>query len=161
VIIPHRRGETDEADAINRPYFSTSVITLRSSKSGFALAGGILTILSSLGCSLLGLIFLILGFAANWGESPNTPLYSDYWSLFIGILGFIAFALGLAGGIMALIRRNFALAIIGPFLIVSEVLAITIYMRASGVFGVLLILLFAIPPLLGLIFVAIAKQEFR
>lgn len=121
------------ADVFHHPYFSKPIKTVRSSKSGFVLAGGILTILSSLACVPLGLFYIFFGFASNWGEYSNYP--PDYWSLLIGILCILGLVLGLTGGIMAIIMRKFAFAMIGPSLIsiAAFTSALYIYVATGGV----------------------------
>jgi hypothetical protein len=55
-------------------------VPVKSSKSAFALVGGILTILGSFGCILLSLFF-VNGFIYNWGEYPNVlPIIGLYLS---------------------------------------------------------------------------------
>ncbi|MBX5327657.1 MAG: hypothetical protein ACQXXH_01475 [Candidatus Bathyarchaeia archaeon] len=130
-------------------------------KFAFALIGGVLAILSSLGCGLLGLFF-IMGFRANLLDYPNSP--PDYLVLSIGILGILGFVLGLAGGVMTLLRRKFVLAIVGPSLIIIEALVTTLRF-ATNPFGISLLVIYTITllalALLSVIFVTIAKQEFR
>jgi len=151
---------------------SVFVAVYKSSKSAFALVGGILTILGSFGCILLSLFF-VNGFIYNWGEYPNSP--TDYWALFIGMLSLLSFILGVIGGIMALSRKSFALAAVGSSLVAVEAFVVILYLfvRISSVADVLPVFyawnftfyytafLLVMLGVLGVIFVVVARREFR
>jgi len=120
-------------------------------KRGFRIAGGVLSIIAACICIITGLI----GLAYHYTYGIAT----------LGIPGLIAFAFGLTAGILTLMRRVFALAIIGEiFVMVAGVLAFipvsytnyyAYYIHAwpAGIFIFLLILL-------GLIFTALARADF-
>ena len=120
-------------------------------------AAMVLTILSSIGCLLLGLFF-VLGFHANLLDYPNSP--PDYMDLFVGVFGIISFVFGLLGTVATIDRRRFPLAIVGPSLMTIESLIVTLYISAQGVVGFYTVLLLVLA-FLATVYVAIAKQVFR
>jgi uncharacterized paraquat-inducible protein A len=80
-------------------------------KTAFPVAGGCLTIFTACLCAFLGILG-ILGVAAfsSFYVSPGTVFSVSI----MGVFGIIAFAVGLAGGMMSIRRKRFELAVVGP-----------------------------------------------
>lgn len=131
-------------------------------KRGQRIAGGVLTIIAA--CLLF-----IVGIIGIWS-------YYGGWATLVGLLGLLGFAFGLAGGILTLTRKVFALAIIGVVLVmvvgilscipISYTSSYYSYYSGYSYYTSYLylwplgfpIFLFS---LLGVIFTAVAKQDFR
>lgn len=122
-------------------------ISAERSKSGFPIAGGILVILAASFVFINGLYYLIYMTSSYW--------HFGIGGIILGIICIIGFALGMAGGISSLTRKNFVSAVIGASFVV-----------AGG--SVSLVVPFSILPgmvsfvlgVIGLIFIAISKKEF-
>jgi hypothetical protein len=82
----------------------------------------------------------------------------------MGVLGTLAFALGLTGGILTLRRSHFALPIIGESLILLSAFVTMILFSAAGYDAWIVGLLFGLPvmilSILRIIFTGISKKEF-
>lgn len=124
-------------------------------RTGKSLTGAILIILGAMFCLVEGTIIYSTGVYSRWGWWYN-PIWS-YWGWVVMILivfAYWGFAIGLTGGILTLKRIKFPLAIIGSaFVIVSGCLAFL----GTFFFGILILVL----GILGTIFIAISKDEFR
>jgi hypothetical protein len=131
-------------------------------RTGFPIAGGILTIVGSCIAAFIGILMLI---ASAFQSNAYYYYYNPYpYYLFIGIFGILGFAFGLTAGIFSLKRRHFAFSIIGiSLLLLSGFVTMVLFalMPFGSVWGGLL---FGLPAmllsLLGLIFTAISKSEF-
>jgi hypothetical protein len=131
-------------------------------KTGFPIAGGILTILGSCIAAFIGMLMLI---ASAFESNAYYYSYNPYpYYLFIGFFGILGFAFGLTAGIFSLKRKHFALSIVGTSLLLLSgfVMVVLFALMPYGSVGVGL--LFGLPAmllsLLGLIFTAISKGEF-
>jgi hypothetical protein len=131
-------------------------------KTGFPIAGGILTIIGSCVAAFIGIFMLIISALQSYSYYYSYNPYLEY--LLIGMFGVIGFAFGLTAGIFSLRRRHFAISIIGTSLLMLSgfVTMLAFALMAYGsVWGGLLfglpIMLFS---LLGLIFTAISRSEF-
>ncbi|UCH32566.1 MAG: hypothetical protein JSV05_04080 [Candidatus Bathyarchaeota archaeon] len=142
-------------------------------KNWYSTAGGILTIVAACVCGLLG--FLSLGFYMMegpmmwllWQYSPfHFYIIHFFVSFLSGIFVLIGSAIGLAGGVAALTRKRFKLAIVGiGFIIASSIVGMRrITLSIFGPFGFILALLLGVPPIvfsiLGLILVRVSRKEF-
>lgn len=118
-------------------------------RAPFPLAGGVLTIIGS--CFALPAAILSIYISYDWG-AYGYGAYPAY-ILFFGIFGLIAFAFGLAAGIMTLKRIHIVFSIFGvSFLLASGVMMII----AVLVLGLLIMIL----SILGVIFVALSNKQF-
>jgi hypothetical protein len=140
-------------------------LKLMKKRSGFPVAAGILTIIGACLIVIVGLAGLLSFWLAmsqgvfGFGYSPSILYY-----LVMGIINSLAFAFGLAGGICAIRRRRFALAIAGTtLLLVSGLVTIAVF-ALQGYYAIVLGAMFGLPVLiisiLALIFVAVSKGEF-
>ena len=122
--------------------------------SGFPLAGGILAIISACICAFVGIISLAR-FASYF--------YFHYWLFFVGMFALVGFIFGLTGGILALRRRYFEIAIFGVSLIMLSGFVNIVVLRVAPR-GVFLVALLGIPILIlsimSLIFIVISQAEF-
>lgn len=149
-----------DEEAIYCSYCSKPLKQLPFKQTGFPIAGGILAIIASCVCIIIGLVYLIM-FQASISYVGGQPRWE---CLFAGLFGIIAFAFGLAGGITSLRRKNFKLAIIGVCFALTSgfvnfgALGTHPYSALLGglIFGLPIIIL----SLLSLIFIAISKGEF-
>ncbi|WP_455392610.1 zinc-ribbon domain-containing protein [[Eubacterium] cellulosolvens] len=123
--------------------------------SGKSLAAGILILIASGFCLVEGTIIYCIGVFRHWGWWYN-PIW-DHWgwvAIILIVFAYWGFAIGLTGGILTLKRTKFPLAIIGStFVIVSGCLAFL----GTFYFGILILVL----GILGTVFTAIARNEFR
>jgi hypothetical protein len=168
---PYCGNEIREEKAVycphcGKPLGETQVRDTSHKKTGFPIAGGILTILDSCMCAFIGGIGL-LALASEYMRGMPFYYYTGYEvSMFvIAFFGIMGFAFGLASGIMSLRRRHFALSIAGLSLLILTGIAIIIGAGASPYEDSLSGgLEFGLPimgiAILSLIFVAISKQEF-
>jgi hypothetical protein len=156
----------DEA-AIYCPYCANP-LTAQKRRTAFPVAAGILTIIAA--CITLAIGVLSLMTAVNYfttirtfnpSPPPNYPPVLPY--LIMGIFNVVAFAFGLAGGVCALRRRRFALSIGGAGMVLASAFVV-IFSIGSIPYALFLGLLFAMPILilaiLGVVFVAVSKNEF-
>jgi hypothetical protein len=103
-------------------------------KTWMPTAAGILTIISGVACLLLGLIAIVVGHAVG--------RFSGIWGFgFIGIPHMVIGIVSILGGVFALQRKMWWLALVG---------AILALMWPSSLFGIL-----------SIIFVALSKKEFK
>jgi len=110
-------------------------------KTGFPVASGILCIIAS-GIFIVALLFVM---------ARNAHSYLFFWNIFLTTL--VGFASGLAGGIVTLNRKFFAVAVS----MAVVVLACSLYtMLMIPLFGVILLIL----SIISLIFIFVAKKEF-
>lgn len=117
--------------------------------SGQVTAAGILTIISSCLCLVLGIIAMIYLLTSYY--YPYYPYY-----IFIVIFGILGFGFGLTGGIYILKRKIFALGLVGVILvIIAAVVSIP---------NITLFILLGIPivimAIISLTFIATFKHEF-
>lgn len=125
-------------------------------KSGFPLTGGILVILAASFVLISGLIYLLyFTIYSSMSYGYYYPWYYGGWSLILGIMCIIGFALGIVGGISSLTRKNFVVAVIGAsFVIVGGSISLL------TPFAILLGIVSFVLGILGLILIAISKKEF-
>ena len=132
-------------------------------------AAGILCIVGGIGGVLFGIVAVVFLFFVIVGGVPDMPppepptelpgLLNESLIFLIvwGILGIIAVAMAIVGGVCALRRRIWGLALAG---------SICTLIGPWGLLGILipsimpLMLLFAIPGILATTFIARAKREF-
>ena len=135
--------------------FCGTSIKKEKKRTGFPIAAGVLTIIASCICILVGILFIAAFAVETYG-------YYEVGYLVPGIFALIGFAFGLTAGILTLKRRTFPLAVIGIiFIMISAFLTFIpfseYYPWTSG-------LLFGLPTLvlsiLALIFTAISREEF-
>jgi uncharacterized membrane protein len=133
-------------------------------RSGLLTAGGVLVIIDS--CIVM--VTAILGLIASVGVLSAPQHYSNtgiYYNIFIvSLFEVLCFAFGLTAGIQSLRRKTFVISIIGiVFLMVAGILDL-VYLGIPYGGALWFFLLFGgttlILSLLGLIFVAIKKQDF-
>jgi len=150
---PKYGKEIQDIEAAYSPYLGKEI---QSTKTSFPIAGGILAIVAACISVFLGIISI-----ASFVSSLGYPWYSpDYWTLFIGVTGFFAFAFGLTGGIMSLKRKNRAVTMVGVCLtMLSGFITIPAFgtMFLTGLLFGIPIILFSVP---SLIIIAISKTEF-
>jgi hypothetical protein len=125
-------------------------------RTPFPTTAGILTIIGSCIAIVMGIIYLVaalfsVGYAYGYTYGYFYGLSVYY--LITGILGIIAFAFGLTGGIFSLKRKRLAFSIFGMSLLI-----------ASGIMMAMPVWVFGLPivvlSILSIIFVAISKGEF-
>jgi len=132
-------------------------------KTGFPIAGGILTIIAA------SITFFVASLAVVEIVSCVSAYYIGQniayviFVVFVGIWSFLAFGLGLAGGIFSIRRSHFALSIVGiSLLLVTGLVSILEFgILGSGwssgmIMGIPIIIL----TILSLIFVGVSKNEF-
>jgi hypothetical protein len=131
-------------------------------RSGFPIAGGVLTIIA--GCiaiiyGILGTLSFIISFSLRF-----TGSVSIYGYLIMGILGLLAFALGLTGGIFALKRRHFPLSMAAVCVVLVSGVSTIVVISLQGPYAVPAGLLFGLPvvilAILAVVFTAMARKEF-
>jgi hypothetical protein len=129
-------------------------------RSGLPIAGGVLGIITACACLFIGIISTIAFAALSY---YYYYYYLQYGLWFIGAFAFIGFAFGLIGGIFALKRTCFELAITGASLLLLSgfinILALTAHPYIGFVFAILGIPI-VILSTLSLIFIAMSKTEF-
>jgi hypothetical protein len=98
-------------------------------QSGMPVAGGVLIIIASLGY-LIGGGFIAAGSSFFWGLGGGAGVICGVVLLVLGVVSFL-------GGIYAIGRKNFGIAVIGGIFVIPSILG-----------------------LIGLILVAVSKDEF-
>jgi hypothetical protein len=127
----------------------------RTTRTGFPIAAGVLSIISSSVAMLFALLFIGAYMATFNFRYPtsNLNLLAD------GVFGVAAFAFGLAGGIMTLKRKNFVFALLGPCFLIAK--GATLIVATGGdTLGVLIGSTVLALTILSLIFVSISYKEF-
>jgi hypothetical protein len=124
-------------------------------KTGFPIASGILTIISSSVIMLFSGIFVVAGvlsLSSRYAAPQSLNLLSD------GLFGVLVFGFALTGGIMILKRKNFAFAIVALcFMVVKGATFIIANADSLGAaIGIVIIVL----TVLSLIFTSISYKEF-
>jgi hypothetical protein len=144
------QGETEEQEPINYQYEQTA----DKPKTGFPIAAGILTIITSSIIMAFSGIFVFAGIltVSSRYTSQGVNLLGD------GLLGFLVFGFALAGGIMTLKRKNFTFSIIAMcFMIVKGATSVIVPGELLGVaIGIVIMAL----SVLSLIFTSISYKEF-
>jgi hypothetical protein len=136
---------------------------VKEKRHGFRIAGGVLTIIATAVLSIALFISWVMAINALSYLAPQSP---SKWPIIVAFLDAIAFAFGIAGGVLALKRKALAITIFGTVLVmVAGVLAfIPLNYGVSGSydihtwiigFPVFLLSLF------GLIFTSVAFQDFK
>ncbi|MDH4269489.1 MAG: hypothetical protein OEV52_04235 [Dehalococcoidia bacterium] len=132
-------------------------------------AAGILCIIGGIGGVFFGIVVLVLLFVYIWGvpdtpgrqpptELPGLLNESLIFLLIWGILGIIAIVMAVVGGVYALRRRIWGLALAG---------SICTLIGPWGLLGILIpstmpwMLPFAIPGILATMFIVRGKREFE
>jgi len=133
-------------------------------RSGFPIASGVLAIIAACISDIFG-IFGIIGSFQSYYYYYGYHYIVDYRLLFTGIFGLLGFALGLTGGICALRRKNFAMAIVGVcFILMSSLFTVSLGSVYATSYSLVGVFFFGLPTLIlaiiSLIFVAISKNEF-
>jgi len=133
------------------PIEITPIVKFKS--SNLPLTGGILTIIDACLCLFIG----IVGVLRYAGSFYNYP-----WLLFLGLTAFLGFAFGLVGGIAALKRKLYEIALLGVSVIMLSGFIDVVALAARH--RILLEALLGIPVLvlaiLSLVFIAISRTEF-
>ncbi len=164
LICPNCGRDITEADALYCPYCAMP-LKLMKKRSGFPTAAGILTIIGACIIVIVG----SLGLLAFWLAMSQSAFGFGYPSsilyyLVMGIFDSLAFAFGLAGGICAVRRRRFALAIAGTILLLVSGLVTIAVFALQGYYAIVFGAMFGLPVLilsiLAVIFVAVSKGEF-
>ena len=147
--------EFKEEDAVYCPYCGVDLKAIKK-RTGFPIAAGVLTIIASCICLIVAVPSLVGVAVYSWRFFSSTyPILL----LVSGVLGVLAFALGLASGIFSFKRMRFGLTVAGESIVL-----------ASGVAGAFLVSLFSgiilglpviILAILGVVFTAISKGEFK
>lgn len=154
--------EIKDENAVFCPHCSKRLVETASRKSGLPIASGVLAIIAA----LFSIAPIKFGWdrVRYWLEHPPLPRQeyyatADYLMLAAGIAGF---ALGLIGGIVALRRRIFALAIVGSAILTFSGLLVAIAFGINDLarFSVLFGMPIFIPGLLSLIMAGVSKSEF-
>ncbi len=158
--IEHTKKQSASTGELKEKMSSANSFPTKRAKTGFPIAGGILAIIASCTCIIFAVLG-IMGFASTLSYRYYSPYY---WALLMGILGAVAFAFGLAGGIMSLRRKHFVLALVGAcFLLLqgfTTILAIGIEGIDALAYGVLVGTPTIVLSVLSLIFIAISNREF-
>ena len=158
---PNCAKEIKDEDSVYCPYCRRFLREMPFKTTGLPIAGGILAILASCITCFIA-VSVIAAFLGNLSIYLSVPPF--YGMIFLGMFGIVAFALGLAGGITSLTRKNFAPSIVGICFSILQGFIIVIVsgtvgdsaLRAGFLLGLPIIAL----SILGLIFVAISKAEF-
>jgi hypothetical protein len=142
------RGEPEKQEPMNYPYEQTKKV-----KTGFPIAAGSLTIITSSIIMAFSGIFIVGGILTISSRSYQTiNLLGD------GLLGALVFGFALTAGIMILKRKNFVFSIIGLcFMLVKGTTFILVTSELVGVSLGIIIIAIAI---LSLIFTSISYKEF-
>lgn len=141
-------------------------LKLMQKRSGFPVAAGILTIIGACLIIIVGSLGL-LSFWLAMSQGSFGLYYSPsiLYYLVMGIFDSLAFAFGLAGGICAVRRRRFALAIAGAILLLVSGLVTIAVFALQGYYTIVFGAMFGLPVLilsiLAVIFVAASKGEFE
>ncbi len=150
-----------EEGALYCPYCGNPLKIVRK-RSGFPIAGGILTIIASCIAIFYGILGT-LSFAISFNQRfPGSVPIVGF--LIMGVLGILAFALGLTSGIFALRRKRFALSIAGVCITLVSGISTIVIISWQGFYAVPAGLLFGMPvailAILGLVLTALSKKEF-
>ena len=133
------------------PIEITPIVKIKS--SNLPLAGGILTIIDACLCLFIGIVG-VLRYAWSFYNYP--------WLLFLGLTAFLGFAFGLVGGIAALKRKLYEIALLGVSVIMLSGFVDVVALAARH--RILLEALLGMPVLilaiLSLVFIAISRTEF-
>jgi hypothetical protein len=126
--------------------------------------GSSIVIIAAVMALVSSLFYLIIGYDFKISIS-----FTSGYLLFIGVLGIIAFAFGLGGGISIFKRTNIVTSIVGLSLLIASGIMLSVSyiwtadltnslfpMSPIWIIGILTIVL----SILGLIFVAISRKEF-
>jgi hypothetical protein len=131
-------------------------------RTGFPIAAGVITIVAS----CISIIFGILGTTAFIAllDQRFFGMVHVVGYLVMGLLGLVAFALGLTGGILMLKRKRFGLAASGVSIVLASGIANIIVVGAQGAYAIASALVFGLPivilAILGVVFTAVSKGEF-
>jgi len=120
-------------------------------KSGYPTAAGVLTIIAACICIFLGILYMY-AYIEGWDYYRVHP--PEYF--LAGIFGLLGFAFGLTGGILALKRRVFPLAMIGMAILTVAGILSFVEPIVGIIFGVPMLVLV----ILAIIFTGISKREF-
>lgn len=147
--------EFKEEDAAYCPYCGVDLKAIKR-RTGFPIAAGVLTIIASCICLIVTVPSLVGAAVYGW------RFFSSFYAillLVIGVLGVLAFALGLASGIFSFKRMRFGLTIAGESIVLaSGVAGAFVGLSFSGIIFGLPVIILAI---LGIVFTAISKGEFK
>jgi hypothetical protein len=134
------------------PIGATPAITVRSSH--LPLAGGILAIIDACICAVVGILAML---RYTWS------FYDYSWLFLLGLIAFVGFTFGLIGGITALKRIYYEVALLGTSLIMLSGFVGIIALATArhrifleGVLGIPVLVL----AIISLIFIAISRTEF-
>jgi UDP-N-acetylmuramyl pentapeptide phosphotransferase/UDP-N-acetylglucosamine-1-phosphate transferase len=134
------------------PIETAPAIRLRS--SNLPLAGGILAIIDACICAFVGILG-VLTYASS--------IYRHDWLLLLGLIAFVGFAFGLIGGITALKKKYYEIALLGTSLIMLSGFVDVIAFAAArhrafleAALGIPVLIL----AILSMIFIAISRTEF-
>jgi hypothetical protein len=157
-----------QEDAVYCPFCGASLRDKPTKVTTFPAAAGILAIVTACMCTAWG----VIGIA----KFTLAMSYYDYYYynglpiglyLIEGILGLVAFVLGLIGGIMSLKRQRISLGILGASFMVYSGIAVTLAfgLMDLGLLGWGYGLTFGVPTVclsvLVLIFIMVSRSEFR
>jgi hypothetical protein len=150
-------------DQTKQEIFENAPKTRTVHTTGFPIAAGILAIIAA---SII--IFNALLAVAQTVNLANSYYYQQnltylVFVLFAGIWNFIAFGLGLAGGIFSIKRKHFALTIVGmSFLLVGGFISVFESAILGGYwsYGMIIGMPIIILTMLSIIFVGVSKNEF-
>ena len=159
-----------DEEAVYCPYCSRPLKTEVTKRTDFPTAGGVLLIIATTICVIAGImalaVFLVTyqytyynGLAGYYSYMPR------YVDLFAGFFGILALIYGLAAGILSLKRKKFLHCLIGGLLTVGEGFLIVIAFAQQWPSSWIIGMVFGAPMIIlsvaGLLFVSIAKEEFR
>jgi hypothetical protein len=150
-------------DALYCPYCALPLKLLKK-RSGFPTAAGVLAFIAASIALIIGAAGLITSGVAlsqrYFYSSTPIILY-----LVMGIFNSFAFAFALAGGICAVRRKRFVVALTGAILLLVSGLVTLAAFAMQGYFAIILGAMFSLPvlimALLATIFVAVSKGEFE
>ena len=127
--------------------------TVKIKSSNLPLAGGILAIIDACVCVFVGVLGTLL-YASS--------MYRYHWLFLLALIAFVGFVFGLFGGIAALEKKYFEIALLGTSLLMLSGLVDVVVMAAAR--HILLATLVGTPVLilsiLSLIFIAVSRTEF-
>jgi hypothetical protein len=152
---PYCGSQIQEETAVYCPTCGRPLKPSLPQNTGFPIAGGILSIAVSGITIIFGIVGLLVAI-----QSPQT-LSVAY---LMGIVGVLAFLLGLGGGIAALKRRRFAVSLLGTcFMLISGFVNIVVFgwMNYRGYTqGFFLSLPIIVLSIIAMIFIAVSYREF-
>ena len=129
---------------------------IKSQRTIFPTIAGILAIIAS----FESIVFSLLGYADFLETLNYSYQVSPSWaSLFAGIFGSLAFALGLTGGMMAIRRKRLVFALIGDCFLLLQGF-ITIIIIGLNISGLLMGITTIVLSSLSLILVALSHEHF-